>query len=159
MDLVELERFIVAAKAASYVGGGSPAEPSRPGSHDLRHSQGEWHYCDSYFGGTDFIGQEVVWRREQPVWAMNYYGWIIDDSAISAAQAGRVIKTALSELYAQGRFLGGHQAQVDGWEYHDEVDGDVSHFEGREQINRPGGPRSTGSATSVVWCATDCPRA
>lgn len=52
--------------------------------------------------------------------------------------AGRVIMAALSGLYEQRRFLGGHDARVDGWEYHDRSDGDVAHFTGREWISADG---------------------
>jgi hypothetical protein len=34
----------------------------------------DWLYRDSYFGGTNFFGQETVWLRGEPVWAENYYG-------------------------------------------------------------------------------------
>ncbi len=140
MDVQELEQFIVRAKSATYVADGDPASPSREGSHDLTFVDGDWSYRDSYFGGADFIGQEVVWQAGEPVWAMNYYGWIIVPGAISAADAGRVIKVALSRLYQEGRFLGGYSAQVENWVYKDVVTGEVSHFQGREHINRPGQP-------------------
>lgn len=134
MDIEALHTFVVAAKAATYVGSGRPAAPSRPGSHDLVHADGEWSYRDSYVGGQDFLGQEVVWLRDEPVWAMNYYGWVVDPSSITAAQAGAVIKASLSALYAEGRFLGGHDQVVDGWAYQDRSTGGVEHFEGREQV-------------------------
>ena len=72
MDQEELNAVIVKAKTATYVGGGGKAPACRTGSHDLAWSEGEWRYLDSYFGGTDFLGQEVVWRGSEPVWAMNY---------------------------------------------------------------------------------------
>jgi hypothetical protein len=139
MDLVALEGFIVAAKSRTYVMAGNQAEASRLGSHDLTFADGDWLYRDSYFGGSDFLGQEVVWLKNEPVWAMNYYGWIGMDHAITAAEAGRVIMSALAVLYREGRFLGGHSALVDGWEYHDGNTGDVAHFEGRERIADAGG--------------------
>ncbi len=39
-DLHALEAFILAAKAATYVGGGAPVESCRPGSHDLAYEAG-----------------------------------------------------------------------------------------------------------------------
>ena len=106
MSLSELERFIVEAKRATYVGGGLADTPSRTGAHDLVFRQGDWLYRDSYFGGSDFLGQEVVWFRQQPLWAMNYYGYILRADLIDAARAGSTIKAALSAMYAEGRFLG-----------------------------------------------------
>lgn len=139
MDLERLNGFVVAAKAATYVGGGRPAASSRPDSHDLAHQDGDWAYLDSYFGGQDFLGQEVVWFRDEPVWAMNYYGWIAQPAVITAAQAGAVIKVALSALYAENRFLGDHRQVVDRWTYEDRSVGTVAHFEGRERISDAAG--------------------
>jgi hypothetical protein len=96
VDLQELEGFVVRAKRVTYVGGGEGIEASRPGAHDLAYEEDGWKYRDSYFGGTDFVGQEVVWNQGEPVWAMNYYGWIDEPSLIDAARAGATIKEALT---------------------------------------------------------------
>ena len=134
VDVNELNTFIVRAKAATYVGSGEHVEPSRPGSHDLRFVDGKWAYLDSYFGGSDFIGQEVVYFEGQPVWAMNYYGYILRPDLIDAAHAGGVIKASLSQLYTEGRFLGGFEHQADGFAYTDTNQGDAAHFQGKEWI-------------------------
>ena len=62
-----LERFIVAAKAAAFVGGGTILKSSRPSSHDIGFELGNRRYLDSYLGGTDFLGQETVWQNRQAV--------------------------------------------------------------------------------------------
>ncbi|GAA2920579.1 hypothetical protein GCM10017596_26230 [Microbacterium keratanolyticum] len=137
--LAALEAFIVRAKAASYVGGGAKAESTRAGSHDVTYAEPGWEYRDSYFGGTDFVGQEVVWHVvgdiRTPVWAMNYYGRVLRDDLFDAATGGRVIQEALSALYREGRFLGGFRWQ-DGDEhlYEDTSTGDHRMFTGRERI-------------------------
>lgn len=138
MDLAELERFIVAAKTATYVGEGRPADPSRRGSHDLTHAAGDWAYRDSYFGGTDFLGQEVVWLAGEPVWAMSYYGYITNPDLIDASRAGATIKAALSAMYAQGRFLGGFDWSGPHGVYADRSTGDAGHFHGIETISVAG---------------------
>ena len=130
----DLEAFIIAAKRACYAGGGAPAPSSRPGSHDLSYAAGDWSYRDSYFGGTDFSGQEVVWFKDRPAWAMNYYGIIHRPDLIDAARAGSTIKGALSEMYAEGRFLGGFDWTGPHGNYVDRSTGDCSHFSGREAI-------------------------
>ena len=75
LRLADLEAFVVRAKGSTYMGSGSTAESSRLGAHDLAFHSDEWLYRDSYFGGTDFLGQETVWFRAEPVWAENYYGY------------------------------------------------------------------------------------
>lgn len=140
MELNELEDFIVAAKRQTYVGNGSRAPSCRPGSHDLGFARGGWRYLDSYFGGTDFIGQEVVWFRDAPVWAMNYYGYILRSDLIDAERAGLTIKAALTAMYAEGRFLGGWRWEGPHGVYEDASEGDASHFVGTERITCGGVP-------------------
>jgi hypothetical protein len=124
----ELEAFIVRAKAATYVGDG-----------DLRFTDGDLEYYDSYFGGADFLGQEVVRLGQIPIWGMNYYGYLLEPDSLDAAGAGRVIKRALSAMYAEGRFLGGFSYRLDGWVYVDESRGTVERFEGAERIESADG--------------------
>lgn len=135
-DLHQLNAFIVRAKAATYVGDGEHTAPSRSGSHDLRFAEGEWAYHDSYFGGTDFIGEEVVYFAGKPVWAMNYYGRILRDDLLTAAQAGQMIKASLSRMYAEERFLGGFEYMENDLTYMDTSDGSAASFRGREIIRR-----------------------
>jgi hypothetical protein len=136
VDLDALTQFIVRAKAATYVGDGEQVAPCRPGSHDLRFADGEWAYHDSYFGGTDFIGEEAVYFADQPVWAMNYYGRILRDDLLTAAQAGQMIKASLSRMYREGRFLGGFEYAENDLTYIDTSEGNVDSFHGREVILR-----------------------
>lgn len=68
---MELDEFIVMAKAACYVGDGASIASCRVDSHDVGFADEDWKYLDSYFGGTDFIGQEVVWHNSHAIWAMN----------------------------------------------------------------------------------------
>lgn len=134
MDTATLDRFIVLAKRQTYVGGGAKVASSRTGSHDLTFADGDWSYRDSYFGGTDFLGQETVWLRDEPVWAMNYYGYILRPDLIDAHRAGATIKSALSAMYAEGRFLGGFEWTGPHGTYRDSSTGDAAHFHGREVI-------------------------
>ncbi|UJW74487.1 DUF5680 domain-containing protein [Rhizobium sp. SL42] len=131
----ELEQFIIEAKAACYAGGGSHARvPCRTRSHDILHERNEFRYMDSYFGGTDFLGQEVVWIDDEPVWAMNYYGRITEPMLLCSTRAGTIIKSALTALYREGRFLGGFSFQHADGEYIDESVGDHRGFRGIERI-------------------------
>ncbi|MBN2147291.1 MAG: hypothetical protein JW726_07875 [Anaerolineales bacterium] len=134
----QMEGFILRAKAATYVGGGQKLLPYRLGSHDLQFAEGDWAYHDSYFGGSDFIGEEVVYYQHAAVWAMNYYGHILKPEQISAAQAGAVIQQSLSKMYQEGRFLGGFEHQAGPYTYYDTSHGDVSSFTGREWITFQG---------------------
>jgi hypothetical protein len=136
--LNELPSFVVRAKAATYVGGGDKIQSCRRASHDLQFVEGDWAYLDSYFGGTDFIGEETVWHVKNPVWVMNYYGYIIKPELITPAQAGRMIKASLSRMYTENRFLGGFQHSEGDLTYFDTSEGEFGCFTGREWIQRDG---------------------
>ena len=136
IDLKELHAFIVRAKAATYVGDGQHTGPCRRGSHDLRFADDEWSYHDSYFGGSNFIGEEVVYHGDTPGWAMNYYGRIVRDDLLTGAEAGQMIKASLSRMYGEGRFLGGFEYTENDLTYTDGNDGDVEFFRGHESIRR-----------------------
>ena len=132
----QLNKFIVQAKAATYVGDGVKITPCRPGSHDLKFAEGDFAYLDSYFGGADFLGQEVVYYRGEPVWAMNYYGRILEPERIRADEAGQIIKESLSAMYQEGRFLGGFEHAIGDDAFFDTSEGDAACFSGKEWITR-----------------------
>jgi len=138
LPLNELQGFIVRAKQVTYVGGGQRLLPYRLGSHDLQFIEGDWAYHDSYLGESDFIGQEAVYYRQKVVWAMNYFGRILNSEWITSAQAGAMIKTSLSRLYEENRFLGGFQHTEGELTYVDTNEGDFQFFTGREWISRDG---------------------
>lgn len=71
MDTKKLEAFIVRAKAATYVGNGSVATPSRPGSHDLTFTQGEWSDV------MHFSGREAILVAEVEAYALDYHGGLV----------------------------------------------------------------------------------
>jgi hypothetical protein len=136
IDMHALNAFIVRAKATTYVGKGEHVKPCRIGSHDLRFTDTGWEYHDSYFGGTDFIGEEVVYFDGKPIWAMNYYGRILRPDLLTAEQAGQMIKASLSQMYQQGRFLGGFEHMENDLSYADDSEGNTDSFHGRECIRR-----------------------
>lgn len=138
LSLETLNAFIVKAKSISYVGGGEQSLAYRPGTHDLQFHDGEFAYLDSYFGGTDFLGQEVVYYQGSPVWVMNYYGYILEPQLITATETGQIIKKSLSKLYEEKRFLGGFEYKSQNGTYTDTNDGDVASFTGKEWITREG---------------------
>jgi Domain of unknown function (DUF5680) len=135
-EIDKLHGFIVKAKANTYAGNGTPSLSYRPHSHDLQFHEASFSYIDSYFGGTDFLGQEVVYFQREPIWAMNYYGQILEPESITANEAGKIIKESLIELYKQNRFLGGFEHATTLGIYTDTSEGTVSSFTGKEWITR-----------------------
>ena len=89
-------------------------------------------------GGADFLGQELVLIDATPVWAMNYYGYLLRTDLIDAVTAGATIKKSLTAMYSTGRFLGGLRFDAEPFIYTDTNNGDVTHFTGTEWIDLAG---------------------
>ena len=138
LSLDQLTSFVLKAKSATYVGGGAHSPACRPASQDLQFRDGIFAYLDSYFGGADFMGEEIVYYADRPVWGENYFGRILEPARIAPAEAGQAIQASLSQMYRSGRFLGGFELATPWGTYHDTNTGDVSSFTGQEWIMRDG---------------------
>ena len=77
MEKDTIINFLLKAKKSTYAAKGAEVESSRPKSHDLKYQEDQLLYIDSYLGGENFAGEEAVWIKETPVWAMNYYGCLL----------------------------------------------------------------------------------
>jgi hypothetical protein len=132
--LDRLNSFIILAKSKTYIGDGQPNPSCRTDSHDLTFTKDDFSYLDSYFGGADFIGEEVVHFQGRPVWAENYYGRLLKPEMISAAEVGQILKESLSLMYQEGRFLGGYAHNTPRGDYFDTSQGDLTAFSGREWV-------------------------
>lgn len=74
-EIKNLIDFLTHAHHATYANVSAPKVVSlRPGSKDYDFAEGDFAYHDTYFGGKRFVGAEVVYYKEVPVWGMNYYG-------------------------------------------------------------------------------------
>ena len=138
MQLADLHQFAISAKKSTYVASGGHKASSRPGSHDLGVEAGDWRYLDSYFGGTDFLGQEVIWFQAQPVWAMNYYGRILRADLIDGSRAADTLRAALATDGSEGRLLDSLDWQGAHGSYRIRSTGNITAFSGRETIHCAG---------------------
>ena len=138
---MKLERFIVQAKANGWVGalkGGKKIAASRKGSSDIIYDDGEFHYQDSFVGFSDFCGQEHITCRNEPVWSMVYYGYLLQPAKFTGDEAVAVLQKALSKMYQENRFLGGLYFTEGAYEYRDMNFGDYKRFTGIEKIFKDG---------------------
>ncbi len=139
---MELEQFIVKAKANGWVGalkGGEKVEATRKGSHDLVYNEGDFHYHDSFVGFSDFCGQEHVAWKGEPVWSMVYYGYLLKPEKFTGDEAVAILLEALPKMYLhEHRFLGGFRYEKDLYEYRDMNFGDYKRFNGIEKIYKSG---------------------
>ena len=131
--------FLVKAKKQTYANGNSKkVESSRLNSSDYEYTDGKMTYHDTYFGGTDFIGEEVVYdERQKAIWAMNYHGATLNDDlgeeAVDDALRPALMKVGEDDVLP----LRGPKEFVNGeYKYTFEVTGDLDKFEGKESIVR-----------------------
>lgn len=95
--------FLIYAKKQTYANAlGERQTSSRLGSKDYHFEEeieGEiMKYHDTYFGTTNFIGEEVVYRgSDTPKWAMNYYGKTLDEN-LTEELMDKVLKPALMKV-------------------------------------------------------------
>lgn len=130
-----LESFIRLAHSQSYANPDVPrVESTRLNSQDYHYEQGDLVYHDTYFGGRDFIGEEIVYQKQTPIWGMNYHGYFVSPDA-NEHEFSTFLRLALRQedptvLPIRGlqRFENGNSL------YTLEVTGDLNRFVGVERI-------------------------
>jgi Domain of unknown function (DUF5680) len=134
--------FLIEAKRSTYAAGGPPTGSSRRASKDLSYRSGEYEYLDSYLGAADFIGEEIVYRDDIPIWGMNYYGRSIGDvdagNAPDSVGMGEVLHAALMEPSREAPYRGPRSHKSGNCEYRCSWEGEPENFFGSEEILRKG---------------------
>lgn len=133
----ELYEFLKEAKVQTYANENvEKVNPSRVGSHDYEYSNGYLTYHDTYFGGTRFMGEEVVYQKDNtPIWGMNYYGVTLDES-LSEEAMDKALRPALMLVGSDDTIpVRGPKEYINGvYKYTFEVIGNLDNFEGEESI-------------------------
>lgn len=133
----QLKDFLIEAKKQTYANGNvKKVESSRLNSFDYEYTDGAMIYHDTYFGGTDFIGEEVVYDENQtPIWAMNYHGITFNEN-LSEEVVNNSLRPALMKVGEDDVLpLRGPREFVNGkYKYTFKVTGDLNNFEGEELI-------------------------
>lgn len=135
IELKGLAGFLKEANKSTYANKDAPKSQSlRSKSEDYHFENGDLIYHDTYFGSRDFIGEEIVYKEGQPVWGMNYYGFILE-SGIPAKDVYSILRSALMQddegiapvrgprIFKQGNS-----------QYQNRIDGDLNNFSGVEEI-------------------------
>ena len=139
----ELREFLVEAKKNTYANANIEKQPSsRQGSNDYEYSNEKYTYHDTYFGGTRFAGEEVVYEAgsNQPFWGMNYYGVTLD-SSFSEEAMDKALRPALMMVGQDETVIpvrGPKHFENDGYVYTFKVEGDLEYFNGIETVSKDG---------------------
>lgn len=131
-----LIEFLVEAKRSTYAGHGILTKPSRNNSKDLPYERGAFKYLDSYIGDLHFIGEEVVWYEDKPVWGMNYYGTLLSDNI--PKEFGEFLKAALRLVSEDAPYRGPHNYREGELEFICTWQGTLEFFNGEEEIRYQG---------------------
>lgn len=133
----ELVAFLKEAKKQTYANENvEKVISTRKGSCDYEYSNGSMTYHDTYFGGLNFIGEEVVYRNDSiPIWGMNYYGVTLDNN-LSEEAMDKALRPALMLVGTDDTIpVRGPKEYVNGdFKYCFNVTGDINYFEGEEII-------------------------
>ncbi len=140
-ELIDLHNFLIEAKKETYANETAPIVTStRRGSRDYEYIKDNWTYHDTYFGGIDFQGQEVVYHRgDTPTWGMVYYGRTLDES-LSEEAMDKALRPALMQVGKDDTIpvRGPKEFENQGYKYTFKVTGDLTNFEGEETIEKEG---------------------
>lgn len=122
--------FLCRAKRATYADKGAETGSSRAASHDLAYSEADFSYYDTYLGGELFSGEEAVWTRGMPAWAMNYSGRVLEADLFPPD----FLKESLSAVTPEMPWRGPRVFERGDFAYHCMVSGGMDWFQGTEEI-------------------------
>jgi hypothetical protein len=138
---MSLNEFIVKAKKNTYASG-KPPKKLEDGFEEFTFKEGKYNYRDRYHAidPKPFGGQECVWENgklDDPIWIMNYYGYILSDKAEHKEVYG-FLRKAMSLVNEKIPFRGPVSFKEGDFEYMNKVSGDVNRFKGIEKIKFKG---------------------
>ena len=135
IDPKELSNFLNEANKSTYANKDAPkVASSRLKSEDYHFEKNGLIFHDTYFGARDFIEEEVVYKDGEPVWAMNYCGFILKPET-STKEVYSILRPALMQEYDDILPVRGPKEYKEGESiYRNSVDGDLDRFSGNEEI-------------------------
>ena len=135
MNTQILAKFLNEANKATYANKSAPkVAPSRLKSEDYHFEKVGLIYHDTYFGGRDFIGEEIVYQNEKPVWGANYFGFVLDES-VGEKDVYDFLRKAFMQEYDDVIPVRGPAKFSDGeWTYQFTANGGLENFTGQEEI-------------------------
>jgi hypothetical protein len=131
----ELADFLNEANKSTYANENAPRSAStRLESEDYHFEKGDLIYHDTYFGGRDFIGEEIVYKNKKPLWGANYFGFVLDEN-IREKDVYDFLRKALIQEYDNVIPVRGPASfSEDKWDYTFSADGELENFAAKEEI-------------------------
>ena len=130
----ELSNFLVKAKRNKYgKKKESNSEILNDGSQYYEFKENDYIFQEKKYGNDPFSGQEVVYKKGNPIWSMNYYGGIIYNS-IHFKEFQDFLSRALHLVMKDLPFRGPSKFSSRDWTYSIKVDGSIQKFRGEEKV-------------------------
>ncbi len=133
----QLKEFLFEANAHGYASDPQRIIPQRPNFQEIEYRRGEWTFRDSFAGHFFAPGQEIVYFKNQPVWAMAYAGGMKfehhNDEDLTK-KTFKFLKTALLQMDPAKPYRGPSNFKDGDWHYLCKIKGDVQNFTGNECI-------------------------
>lgn len=133
----KIENFLIEAKKQTYANELiEKVKSTRQNSKDYEYKKENMIYHDTYFGGTNFIGEEVIYIDNEVYWAMNYYGVTLDESLGEEAM-DNALRPALMNVGKDKKVLPvrGPKEFINGeYKYTFDNTGNINYFSGIERI-------------------------
>ena len=133
----KIKDFLIEAKKQTYANNlGERIASTRLNSKDYEYKRDNMIYHDTYFGGTRFIGEEVVYIDNKTYWAMNYYGVTLDET-LGEETMDNALRPALMLVGKDVNVIPvrGPKEFINGdYKYTFKVEGDLNCFNGVETI-------------------------
>ena len=132
-----IEKFLIEAKKQTYANESiEKVKSTRQNSKDYEYKKENMIYHDTYFGGTNFIGEEVIYIDNEVYWAMNYYGVTLDESLGEEAM-DNALRPALMNVGKDKKVLPvrGPKEFINGeYKYTLDITGNINYFSVIERI-------------------------
>ena len=142
MNIEELKSFLIKAKKSTYANSDAPKiDSTRLDSKDYEYEEiingNKYTYHDTYFGGINFMGEEIVYINDLPVWGMNYYGVTIA-SNLSEEAMDKALRPALMQVGTDSTIpvRGPKKYTNEEYLYSFTCNDDLDKFQGTEQIKK-----------------------
>lgn len=135
--LEQLNKFLFEANEHGYGGESKEVPAQRPGFTELEYISGDWKMHDSYAGHFFAPGQEIVYFKDEPVWAMAYAGGMefeYHNNNELTHEAFVFLKKALMAMNPGKPFRGPEKFEEGEYKYVSTVAGDTKDFIGNEKI-------------------------
>jgi hypothetical protein len=134
----KLLKFLLKARTKTYAGGGGKVRPVFKGSKQLEYREEDWFYRDLYYSGKGiFMGIEVVYYNDNPIWAISYYG---NFKEMTEEEIDEILREALIENWQTTRTWKRVEWQKGDYRYvcQPDFEGSIEEMAGSETIFKRG---------------------